>query len=135
MRVKKVGGRRYAYIVEGAREEGGRVRQKTLVYLGPLWKLSYSGVPDDIREKAEGRFQVDWKRVNEEIRQIPLTFEEVSELRRAQYNLSFKTKRRAPRTRGNLPRAVGEISALSRLAEARFREMFEEVGDLVYRMR
>ncbi len=134
VRVKKVSGRRYVYIVEGVRVGGGRVRQKTLCYLGPLSKLASSGVPDKIERKAD-RFKVDWKRVNYEIRQIPLTFEELSEARRAQYSLSVSMKRQGLPTQGNLPRAKGELSALSRLAEARFREVFVEVGERAYRMK
>lgn len=132
VRVKKVGGRRYAYLVEGVRE-GGRVRQRTLCYLGPLWKL-VSGAPDAVRKKAE-RFHVDWKKANDEIRQIPLTFDELSEARRAQYALAIRMRRQGVRTQGDLPRAEGELSALSALAQARFREMFEEVGEGAYRMR
>lgn len=132
VRVKKVGGRRYAYLVEGARE-GGRVRQRTLCYLGPLVKL-VSGPPDDVRKKAE-RFHVDWKKANDEIRQIPLTFDELSEVRRAQYALAIRMRGQGVRTQGDLPRAKGELSVLSTLARAKFREMFQEVGERAYRMR
>ncbi len=134
VRLKSVGKRRYAYLVEGVRE-GGRVRQKTLCYLGPLSKLVTSGVPDEIRDNAAERFQVDWEMVNDQIRQIPISFEELSEARREQFVISVRARRQGIRTRGNLPRADGELSALSRLAYARFREMFEEVGERAYRMR
>jgi len=134
VRVKNVRGRRYAYLVEGVRE-GRRVRQKTLCYLGPLSKLVFVGVPDDIMDSAAERFQVDWKMVNDDLCQIPLSFEELSEARLERYAVSISTRREGTRTRGDLPRADGELSALSRLAGIRFREMFDEVGELAYRLR
>lgn len=120
-------GRREAICLPGGRRKGGRVRQRTLCYIGPLWKL-VSGAPDDVRKKAEG-FNVDWKKANDEIRQIPITFDELSEARRAQYALAIRMRRQGVRTQGDLPRAKGELSALSTLAQAKFREMFEEVGE------
>lgn len=84
VRIKTISGRRYAYLVEGVRE-GRRVRQKTLCYLGPLTRL-YTRVPYEVVRKAAG-LQVDWKRVNDEIRRIPLTPDELSEVRKAQYAL------------------------------------------------
>jgi len=133
VRAKKVGLRRYAYLVEGARE-GRRVIQRTLCYLGPVSKL-VSGVPDDTRRKVGERFQVDWNKINREIGRIPLTFEELSEARRAQYAVSIRTRQAGFRSQGDLLRAEGELSALSRLAATKFREMFEAVGDREYRMR
>ena len=133
VRAKKVGLRRYAYLVEGARE-GRRVIQRTLCYLGPVSKL-VSGVPDDTRRKVGERFQVDWNKIDREIGRIPLTFEELSEARRAQYAVSIRTRQAGFRSQGDLPRAEGELSALSRLAATKFREMFEAVGDREYRMR
>lgn len=133
VRAKKVGPRRYAYLVEGVRE-GRRVRQRTLCYLGPVWKLA-SGIPDDTRRRVGERFQVDWNRINAEIDRLPLTFEELSEARRARYAVSVRTRQAGFRSQGGLPRAEGELSALSRLATARFREMFEQIGDREYRMR
>ena len=133
VRVKKIGPRRYVYLVEGVRE-AGRVSQKSLCYLGPVARLA-SGIQDDIRKKVERQFQVDWKRVSESIRRIPLTFDELSEARRAQYATSIMTRSRSLRTQGNRPRIEGELSALSKLASTRFNEMFEEVGERKYRMR
>jgi hypothetical protein len=83
VRVKTISGRRYAYLVEGVRE-GRRVRQKTLCYLGPLPRL-FAGVPDDVAKKA-APLPVDWKKVNDKVRQIPLTPDELSEVRRARYS-------------------------------------------------
>jgi hypothetical protein len=133
-RVKEVGGRRYIYLVEGARE-GRRVRQRTLCYLGPIAKLA-SSVPERTKRKVDRRFEVDWRRVEEAIRKIPLTFEELSEARRQSYALSVKSGSRGGlRTRGERPRAEGELLALSRIAAVRFKEGFEEVGERSYRMR
>ena len=132
-RVKKIGPRRYVYLVEGVRK-GERVSQKSLCYLGPVSKL-VSGVPDDTRKKVEEKFQVDWNRINERIGRIPLTFEELSEARRAQYAISIRTRGQGMRTQGRQPRIEGELSVLSKLAATRFREMFEEIGERKYRMR
>jgi len=133
VRVKSFRGRRYAYLVKGVRE-GRRVRQRS-VYLGPLSKVAFSGAPDTVREKAAARFEVDWNTVNDQIRQIPLTFEEVSDARREQYAVSVRSRREGVRTQGVLPRVDGELSALSRLVEVRFEEMFKETGELAYRMK
>jgi hypothetical protein len=133
VRVKKVGSRRYAYLVNGVRERG-RVRQRTLCYLGPISKLVF-GIPDNTRKKVEKRFQVDWFRMNDQLRRIPLTFEELSRARRDQYAVSIRTRRAGFRSQGDLPRDKGELSVLSRLVAIRFREMFEEIGEREYRMR
>ncbi len=133
VRVKKVGSRRYAYLVNGLREKG-RVRQRTLCYLGPVSKL-VSGIPDSTRKKVEKLFTVDWDRMNNQLRRIPLTFEELSRARRDQYAVSIRTRREGFRSRGGMPRAKGELSVLSRLAAIRFREMFEQIGEREYRMR
>jgi hypothetical protein len=133
VRVKKIGSQRYAYLVDGARD-GRRVMQRTLFYLGPISKLA-SGIPDGTRKKVEKQFQVDWDRVNDQLRRIPLTFEELLRARREQYVASIRTRRPGFRSQGSLPRAKGELAALSRLAAIRFREMFEQVGEREYRMR
>jgi len=128
VRVKKVGSRRYAYLAKGVREKG-RVRQKTLCYLGPVAKLGF-GIPDDVRRKVERRFQVDWEKIENGIRQIPLTLEEISRLRRENFIPTART-RSGPRR----SRVKGELSALSELAAIGFRERFEKIGDREYRMR
>jgi hypothetical protein len=133
VRVKKVGSRRYAYLVDGVRERNS-VRQRTLCYLGPISKLVL-GIPDNTRKKVEKRFQVDWDRINDHLRRIPLTFEELSRARRDQYAVSIRTRQAGFRSRGDLPRDKGELSVLSRLVAIRFREMFEEIGEREYRMR
>jgi len=134
VRAKSVRGRRYLYLVEGKRE-GESVRQKTLCYLGPLSRLA-SGVPEAVRTSVGERLLVDWKEVNDRIGRIPLTFEELSEARRAQFATSARARgQRGRPTQGELPRDEGELSALSKLAGSRFKELFEEKGALVYRMK
>jgi len=133
VRLKKVGSRRYAYLVDGVRERRS-VRQRTLCYLGPVSKL-VSGIPDNTRKEVEKRLQVDWDRINDQLRRIPLTFEELSMARRDQYAVSIRTRQTGSRSQGDLPRARGELSALSRLVGIRFREMFEQIGEREYRMR
>lgn len=134
VRARRVGPRRYAYLVEGVRE-GKRIRQKTLLYLGPIWKLAAGPIPDTIKRKAEKRFKVDWKRISRDLARIPLTFEELSLARRRRFAISAMTRRPGLRSRGGLPRAKGELFALSRIGAARFNEMFERVGDTRYRLR
>ena len=128
VRVKRVGSRRYAYLVRGVRDND-RVTQKTLCYLGPVVKLGF-GIPNDIRRKTEQRFQVNWEEIENGIRQIPLTLEEISLLRRGNLAPTART-RSGPRR----SRAKGELSALSKLAAIGFRERFEKIGDREYRMR
>jgi hypothetical protein len=128
VRVKRVGSRRYAYLVKGARE-GERVRQKTLCYLGPVTRLGF-GIPNDVRRKVEQRFQVNWEKIENGIRQIPLTLEEISQLKRENFTPIART-RNGPRR----SRVKGELSALSKLAAIGFRERFEKIGDREYRMR
>jgi hypothetical protein len=133
VRVKKVGSRRYVYLVEG-RRKGNRVRQKTLSYLGPVPKLVY-GVSSDTKRRVDKILQVDWERVNERIARITLTFEELAEAKRVQYPVSIRASQPGSRTQGRRPRVKGEQSALTVLAARRFNEMFEEIGDREYRMR
>ncbi len=134
VRAKRVRSRRYLYLVEGERS-GLDVRQKTLSYLGPLSKL-IAGVPGPVKERVDGRLRVDWKKVGDEIGRIPLSFEELSEARRAQFSASVKTRTRRGRpAQGALPRTDGELSALSKMSANRFAELFEESGPLAYRMK
>jgi hypothetical protein len=134
VRAKRVGRRKYLYLVEGKRD-GEKVRQKTICYLGAMSKLA-SGVPEAVRASVDARLHVDWKEVNDQVARIPLTFEELTEARRAQFAISAKTRGTLGRpTQGDLPRAEGELSALSKLAEYRFKELFEERGALAYRMK
>lgn len=134
VRAKRVGRRRYLYLVEGKRD-GEKVRQKTLCYLGPMSKLA-SGVPEVVRTSIGARLRIDWKNVDDQIGRIPLSFEELSEARRAQFATSARMRgERGRPAQGDLPRAEGELSALSKLAEYRFKELFEETGALAYRMK
>src|SRR5437660_12398429 len=81
VRVKKIGSKRYAYLVEGVSKKG-KVRQKTLAYLGPLVKIA-TGVPGEMSRRVDGKVRnVDWNRINMEIRRIPLDFDEWQEIKR-----------------------------------------------------
>ena len=134
VRAKRVGRRRYLYLVEGKRSVAN-VKQKTLRYLGPLSRL-VAGVPEEVKKDVNLRFRVDWQKMDDEITRIPLTFEELSETRRAQFAISARIRARQGRpTQGNLPRTEGELSALSKAAAHRFGELFEEIGTLSYRMK
>jgi hypothetical protein len=136
VRVKKIAGNRYVYLSEGVSKEG-RVRQKTLCYLGPVAKVT-SGIPDETREKVERQIgSVDWYKINAAIRNIPVTFEELQDMKRSKLPtaLSFRKPGFQNISRGNMPRAEGELLALTRIARRNFDEMFESVGDKKYRMR
>ena len=136
VRVKKIGGNRYAYLSEGV-SKGGSVRQKTLCYLGPVAKIA-SGIPDVTREKVERKIgSVDWNKINVAVRAIPVTFEELQDMRRSQLpvSLGFRKPGFQNISRGNRPRAEGELSALTTIAGRKFNEMFENIGDRKYRMR
>jgi hypothetical protein len=136
VRVKKIGGNRYAYLSEGV-SKNGRVRQKTLCYLGPVARVA-SGIPDATREKVERRVgSVDWNKINAALRTIPVTFEELQDMKRSQLAISLGFRKPGFKniSRGNMPRAEGELQALTTIAGRKFDEMFESVGDRKYRMR
>ena len=133
VRVKKVGSRRYAYLVIG-RRKGERLRQKTVFYLGPISKLVY-GVPVDTRRKVRRPFRVDWDKIEDSIARIPLSFEELSEARHTEYFMPSWARPKGFPARDPKPRAPGELSALIELAAKKFDEMFEEIGEREYRMR
>lgn len=145
VRVKEVAGRRYLYVVDG-RRSGKTVRQRVLCYLGPLSTLA-SGIPDDVRRRVERENPdiLDWKKIIEQVKRIPLRFEEISDIRKRQYALAVKARNlplKLPPPEGRVTprvvfeqRSVGELSALSRLAARGFQETYEELGDRRYRMR
>ena len=136
VRLKKIGSGRYVYLVEGV-SKNGRVRQKTLCYLGRITNMA-SGIPDETRRKIDQKIsRVDWNRVNREIWNIPLTFEESEEVRRGQLatNFTIRQSRILTNGRGNKPRAEGELQALSILARKSFNKMFRTIDDRKYVMR
>ena len=136
VRLKKIGSSRYVYLVEGV-SKNGRVRQKTLCYLGRITKIA-SGIPYETRRKMDQRTsRVDWNRVNREIRNIPLTFEESQEAKRGQLATIFTIKQSGIQTtgRGYKPRAEGELVALTILARKSFNKMFRTIDDRKYVMR
>ncbi len=130
VRVKKIGSKRYAYLTEG-RSVNGKVRQKTLAYLGSLVKIA-RGVPDVVMRRVDRRLgRVEWDRINMSIRDIPLTFEEWQEVKRDMLPRALATRqdRARERGRGSRPRIQGELAALTLIARKRFNEMFETLKD------
>ena len=121
-------------MVEGKRS-GAKVKQKTVSYLGPLSRL-VAGVPEEVERDVDLRFRVDWQKINDKIARIPLSFEELSETRSAQFAISARIRARQGRpSQGNLPRTEGELSASSKAAALRFEELFETIGPLSHRMK
>jgi hypothetical protein len=134
-RVKKIGSRRYIYLAQGV-SRNGRVRQKTLAYLGPITRV-VTGVSNETKRKIDRKIgTVDWNKVNADIRKIPLEIRELEEMRRKKLSEVFGISQGPPSDgRGSMPRAEGELAALTMIAENRFQEMFEPVGQRTYRMR
>jgi len=135
VRVKKIGAKRYVYLAEG-KSGNGKVRQKILAYLGPIAKVA-AGVPDDVEKRVDRKIGVvDWKKVNMDIRKIPLELSEIQDMRRNQLPTVIRLRQSSRRDgRGRMPRVAGELTALAILAERGFKEMFEPVGERTYRMR
>jgi len=130
VRVKKIGAKRYAYLVEGVTKTG-KVRQKTLAYLGPLVKIA-TGVPDEITRKVDSKLRnVDWNKINMEIRRIPIDFDEMQEIKRNMLPrvLAGRQNRSGDIGRGNRPRVDGELAALTIIAKRGFNEMFRTLKD------
>lgn len=110
VRTKTTGGKRYAYLVDG-RRDGGRVRQRVVCYLGPLVTVA-TEIPDAVKVGAQ-RSDIDWDEVNRQVAKIPLTVEELSEMRRSNYIVSLGAGRAGNRPPGSRPRREGELDALS----------------------
>jgi len=128
VRVKKVRGQRYAYLVEG-RREGARVRQRVVRYLGPLSRIAFGmPPPPNVTEP------IDWEAVNRAISRIPLTFDELSAARRFAYPKVLSSRRQGFLTRGVRRRVEGEEGAISSLAASNFRQKFVEIERNRYRM-
>jgi hypothetical protein len=148
VRAKKISGRQYLYLVEGKRL-GHRVRQVSVYYIGPLWKL-YAGVPKDLRRKIEKKLgqKLDWKTITDSIVKTPISFEELQALRRSQYSKSLASRKskkylRLPKSTKRVPRSAdelfsqrekGELDAIARLAAIGFKERFEQIDERTYRM-
>ena len=130
VRVKKIGLKRYAYLAEGM-SRNGKVRQKTLAYLGPLVKVA-RGVPDEISGKVDRKVgNVDWNKINMDIRRIPLDFDELQEIKRDMLPrvLIGRQNRSQDIGRGNRPRVEGELAALTMIARRGFNQMFRTMKD------
>lgn len=145
VRLKNISGRRYAYLVEGERR-GGRVRQKTLCYMGSLPAMAV-GLSYEDRQRVESRIQreVDWTDISNRIRKIPLTFDELNEIRqRLQLGTVIKlrnTRRPIRKKLGTVSpkkifrqRVKGELAVLTKLSKIRFESIFLKTGDMEYRM-
>ncbi len=130
VRVKKIGAKRYAYLAEGV-SRNGKVRQRTLAYLGPLVKIA-RGVPDKISRKVDSKVRnVDWNRINMGIRRISIDFDELQEIKRNMLPkvLAGRQSRSGDIGRGNRPRVDGELAALTIIAKRGFNEMFRTLKD------
>ncbi len=136
VRVKKIGSKRYAYLAEGISIRG-HVRQKTLAYLGPISRV-VSGIPSETREKVNRRIpDVDWSKIASAIRAIPLTLEELEDVKQSQFSRAFRMRLNDRRSLGrrSIPRAEGELFALALLARKGFNETFQIIGERRYRMK
>src|SRR5438552_7150898 len=136
VRVKKIGLKRYAYLAEGM-SRNGKVRQKTLAYLGPLVKVA-RGVPDEISGKVDRKVgNVDWNKINMDIRRIPLDFDELQEIKRNMLPkvLARRQNRSGEIGRGNRPRVDGELAVLTIIAKRGFNKMFRTLKDGTIAMR
>jgi hypothetical protein len=139
VRLKRISGRRYAYLVEGKRR-GNKVKQVIIGYLGPFYAL-IPGVPEYVRSKLT-RKQIDWNDVNSQLKQIPVTLDELAEMKRGRLRVFFSARgtdipvQTTPKTPSVLlaQRSAGELSALSKLSARAFQRMFGKT-DEGYRMR
>jgi hypothetical protein len=144
IRIKRVSGRRYVYLVEG-RRNGKSVKQRVVAYLGPFALLA-TGVPDELRRKAESksRKKLDWDKITAQINRVPIEIDELGEIRRRGFSTAvwarsfappFKPTTRPPFGELLSQRADGELAALTKLAYRRFNEIFEKLDDRTYRLR
>jgi hypothetical protein len=146
VRAKQISGRKYLYLVEGKRVSG-KVKQTTVSYLGPLWRL-YTGVPDQTRRRVEEKIgrKLDWNRITRAIIKVPISLEELEKLRTSQYSSSLVFRKRirskvsrasSSRERPNFyrQRAKGELKALAKLASIGFEERFEQTGNRTFKMK
>ncbi|MDA4111815.1 MAG: hypothetical protein OK439_04710 [Thaumarchaeota archaeon] len=145
VRLKTISGRRYVYLVQGERKKG-KVVQQTISYLGPL-SIVTAGISDHIKRKVESNVtqNIDWVSLANRIREIPISYDELDEMRRRNYSdtLRFRKMQRKRRVRTFTPfpkdvfgeRTRGELQALAKLSATRFKKTFEKIGDREYRMR
>src|SRR5438876_12118796 len=132
VRVKKIGGKRYVDLAEG-KSGNGKVRQKILAYLGPIAKVA-AGVPDDVEKRVDRKIGVvDWKKVNMDIRKIPLELSEIQDMRRNQLPTVIRLRQSSRRDgRGRMPRVAGEPTAPASLRERGFKENCSRRGVRTY---
>ena len=133
VRLKTFRGRRYAYLVEGIRADG-TVRQKVVAYLGPLSEVWF-GVPAKTRAKAGKRADIDWREVNLSLGAVPLSLEELADLKTKRYSRAMAERRQGYLTRGVRRRVEGKPDVLAELAALRFNDAFRKVGERRYAVR
>jgi len=144
VRVKKISGRRYVYLVEGERRKG-KVVQRTRSYLGPLPTIA-AGISPRTKKRVESNIQrkLDWDSIAKRVREIPLNFDELNDMKRSQYSLSLKFRNirlSAAKPVSAFPKNIfrertpGELEALAKLSAAGFKRTFERIGEREYRMR
>ena len=102
-------------------------------YLGPLARAALGVTEPNAVEGDDG--SIDWRKVNLAIAKIPLNFQELSEARRIGLPRAVAKEGRAFPSGGTRERVEGEEAALLKLASAKFRQAFIQVGELRYRMR
>ena len=133
VRVKKIAGRRYLYLVEGKRA-GSKVRQRVVCYLGPISKIAF-GIPEGIPISGSGGRRLDMKSINQAIQRIPIKFEELSEARLARLPSIARERKEGFLSSGTRDRIPGEGEVLAQLAAVRFSRLFAKVDRMKYRMR
>src|SRR6266571_4570730 len=74
---------------------------------------------------------VDWNKINMDIRRIPLDFDELQEIKRDMLPrvLIGRQNRSQDIGRGNRPRVQGELAAITIIARRGFNEMFRTLKD------
>jgi hypothetical protein len=144
VRIKRISGRRYVYLVEGVRD-GKSVTQKVVAYLGPF-ALLFTGIPEQVRRKVQSKTKrkIDWSRITGQINKIPIELEELDEVRKRGFATAIKAKslvkpfplKRVATIDELLNQRVrGELAALSKIGSRRFAEMFEKLDERTYRLR
>ncbi len=128
------------------RRENGRVVQRSLSYLGVL-PIVASGISVQRKRRVQSSIgrKINWPAIANRIREIPLTFDELDEMRKYGFSFSLSPRSRCLKRRVRAgrrfpenvfrERAPGELRALAKLAAAGFRKTFEEIGPRRYRMR
>ena len=143
-RVKEISGRKYVYLVAGARIRD-KVTQRTLAYLGPLSVLAF-GIPESTKRKTERKVRelIDWKNLGKRIKRFPVEFNDFDGSRRPSLRARAVFRQRLPRrinavtrdpSRLLAQRTPGELEALTRIADRNFKSTFRKIGPYTYELR